>query len=562
MKGIFLLLAVMVWGGLMAVPARTQDSGTTPQQDCSDITADNLGLDNVEITTAELITGDPQFPSYCLLQGKVNERTGIDGKSYAIGFELRLPTAWNGRFLYQANGGNDGAVVPATGDSNATNGVSALDRGFAVLSTDAGHNGNDPANLMLGLLASNIFGLDPQARSDYGYAATEAMMPVANTIIEAYYGSDPAYSYMFGCSNGGRHGMVAASRYADYFDGILAGSPGFNLPRAAVQHAWDVQSFQIANPDLRESFSPADMSLVSEQVVAVCDALDGAEDGLVADVRQCQEVFDLSTLTCTGEKNATCLTADQVTALDRSMSGPTNSAGEQLYSDWPYDGGMGSGDWRFWKIESGIPPWGNYPLIVALGSGSLAVVFTTPPTDVSGDPESLVNYLSSFDFDEDAPKIFATDETFSESAMEFMTPLDVDDPMLAEFQAAGGKLLIYHGQSDAVFSANDIINWYEALAANNGGDASDFARLFMVPGMNHCSGGPTTDQFDALTALMNWVETDQAPDEIIASVNPANPELPSDWSTSRTRPLCPWPMIAKYVGDDIESATSFECTLP
>lgn len=562
MKRIFIVLALMVWGGLMAFPAISQDSGTTPQQDCAAIAADSLGLENVQIALAELVTSDTQFPSYCLIQGRVNERTGIDGKSYAIGFEMRLPTAWNGRFLYQANGGNDGAVVPATGDSNAANGLGALARGFAVLSTDAGHSGNDPANASLGLLAGNIFGLDPQARADYGYAATESMMPVATTIIEAYYGRDAAYSYMFGCSNGGRHGMVAASRYAEYFDGILAGSPGFNLPRAAVQHAWDVQSFQIANPDLRESFSTSDMSLVSEQVVAVCDALDGAEDGLVSDIRQCQEVFDLSTLTCTGDKNATCLMADQVTALDRSMSGPTNSAGEQLYSDWPYDGGMGSRDWRFWKLASGIPPWDNYPLIVAIGSGSLSIIFTTPPTELPGDLASLVNYLTEFDFDEDAPKIFATDETYSESAMEFMTPLDVDDPMLAEFQASGGKLLIYHGQSDAVFSANDIINWYETLASNNGGDASDFARLFMVPGMNHCSSGPSTDQFDALSALMNWVEAGQAPDQIIASVNPANAELPSGWSTSRTRPLCPWPMIAQYVGDDIESATSFQCTVP
>jgi feruloyl esterase len=562
MKRFYLLTALIVWLGLMAVPAATQDDSTAAQQACTAIAADSLGLDNLQFTLAALVTSDPQFPAYCLLQGSVNERTGIDGKPYAIGFEMRLPTAWNGRFLYQANGGNDGAVVPAIGDSNATNGISALARGFAVLSTDAGHNGNDPVNADLGLVAGNVFGLDPQARSDYGYATTGAMMPIANSIIATYYGTDPAYAYMFGCSNGGRHGMVAASRYPEYFDGILAGSPGFNLPRAAVQHAWDVQSFQIANPDIRQSFSTEDMALVSQRVVAVCDALDGASDGLVNDLRQCQDVFDPSELVCAATKDATCLSADQVTALDRSMSGPTNSAGEQLYSDWPYDGGMGAGDWRFWKIESRIPPWDSYPLIATLGAGSLSYIFTTPPTLTAGDPAALVNFLTEFDFDEDAPGIFATDETFSESAMEFMTPTDEDDPMLAEFQASGGKLLIYHGQSDAVFSANDTINWYEELAANNEGDASDFARLFMVPGMNHCSGGPATDRFDALSALMTWVEADQAPDQLIASVNPNNPELPPDWSRSRTRPLCPWPKIAKYVGDDIEAVTSFQCETP
>jgi feruloyl esterase len=247
------------------------------------------------------------------------------------------------------------------------------------------------------------------------------------------------------------------------------------------------------------------------------------------------------------------------------MSGPTNSAGEQLYSDWPYEGGMSSGNWRFWKLESGVPPWDNYPLIATLGGGSLSYIFTTPPTETPGDPASLVAYLTEFDFDEDAPGIYATDDTFTESAMDFMAPPDVDDPMLTELQESGGKLLIYHGQSDGVFSVNNTINWYEALSENHDGDASDFARLFTVPGMNHCSGGPTTDQFDALSALMTWVEAGEAPDQIVASVDPANPEIPEGWSPTRTRPLCPWPEIAVFTGDaesDIEAASSFSCELP
>jgi feruloyl esterase len=356
--------------------------------------------------------------------------------------------------------------------------------------------------------------------------------------------------------------MVAAARYGDQFDGILAGNPGFNLPKAAVQHAWDVQSFRIADPDMRKSFSREDMSLVASKVVEACDALDGAEDGLVADLRACQSTFKLSDLQCKSDKDATCLTADQVTALDRSMGGPKNSKGEQLYSDWSYDGGMGSGNWRFWKLESQVPPWDFYPLIATLGGGSLSYIFTTPPTTTPGTPADLVNFLTNFNFDTDASKIFATDTTFTESAMEFMTPPDVADPKLAEFKAAGGKLIVYHGASDGVFSVNDTINWYEKLAANHGGDASDFARLFVVPGMNHCSGGPATDQFDALTALMNWVENGQAPETIIATVNPANPELPAEWSKTRTRPLCVWPKIAKYKEGDIEKAESFECALP
>jgi feruloyl esterase len=534
-------------------------------QECSEAFTKTLSLKDGEISKVELVTDNSTYPAYCLVQGSVNERTGIDGKKYAIRFEMRLPLAWNGRFLYQMNGGNDGAVVPAEGDRNSLNAlgqVTALARGFAVLSTDSGHDGSDPANASAGLAAGNIFGLDPQARLDYGYATTGTMTPIAKNIIQLYYGTAPTYSYMLGCSNGGRHGIVAASRYAADYDGILAGSPGFNLPKAAVQHAWDVQSFQLANPDLRKAFSRDDMTLVASKVVEKCDALDGVKDGIVADLRQCQTTFKLSDLKCTGDKNATCLTANQVMALERSMGGPRNSAGEQLYSDWPFDSGLGSSDWRFWKLESGIPPWDNYPLIATLGGGSLSYIFTTPPTKTPGDPPSLVGFLSTFNFDSDAPKIFAEDSTYKESAMDFMTPPDVADPKLADWKAKGRKLIIYHGQSDAVFSANDLITWYEKLATNNGGDASGFARLFMVPGMNHCARGPSTDQFDALTALMTWVEAGRAPDQLLAAVNPANTELPSDWSKIRSRPLCPWPKIAKYQSGDIEKAESFKCELP
>ncbi|MEZ4607465.1 MAG: tannase/feruloyl esterase family alpha/beta hydrolase [Deinococcales bacterium] len=497
------------------------------------------------------------------MQGRVNERIGLDEKPYAISFEMRLPLAWNGRFLHQVNGGNDGSVVPATGGNlSPVGGFSPLLRGFAVLSSDSGHNGSDPVNADVGLVAGNVFGLDPQARLDYGYAANGTLAPIAVNIINSFYGSEPDYSYMYGCSNGGRHGMVAASRYADNYDGILVGNPGFNLPKAAVQHAWDVQSFQIANPDIREAYSPADMQLVGAKVVEACDALDGAEDGLVADIRECQSVFSLEALTCAGDKDDSCLTAEQVMGLERSMQGPVNSAGEALYSDWPYDGGMGAGNWRFWKLQSQIPPWDFYPLIATLGAGSLSYIFTTPPTETAGNPPSLIEFLTNFDFDQDAAKIFATDEVFEESPMSFMTPVDVDNPKLEGFKAAGSKMIIYHGQSDGVFSVNDTINWYEALNANYADGADDFVRLFTVPGMNHCVGGPATDQFDALSALMTWVEGDKAPDMLLAKVNPSNAELPESWSKGRSRPLCPWPQIAKYQEGDIENADSFQCELP
>lgn len=509
-------------------------------------------MKNVQITSSTIVT-DATYGSYCDVLGKVNERTGIDGKTYAISFELRLPESWNKRFMYQGNGGGDGSVVPATGGSNDVGGNNALKRGFAVISTDAGHNGADPANASFGLAQGSAFGLDPQARYDYGYGATGTMAPIAKDIIRYYYGEHPKYSYHIGCSNGGRHGMVAASRFPGYFDGILVGDPGFNLPKAAVQHAWDVQSFQIANADMRAAFSPADLTAVANAILAACDDLDGVVDGMVSDLSGCQKVFDLS---------ATALTDNQKTALARSMAGPKNSADKQLYSDWPYDPGIGYSGWAFWKLNSPIPPWDFYPLIVTMGGGSLSYIFTTPPTQTPGTTTDLVNFLSHFSFDVDAPKIYATNKTFKQSAMKFMTPTDVDNPRLHEFRRFGGKMLIYHGQADPVFSVNDTIDWYSKLQANHRGHADDFVRLFVIPGMNHCSGGCATDQFDALTALMNWVEKGKAPHQLTASVNAASPDLPADWSKTRTRPLCVWPEIPVYVGDNVDSADSFKCRLP
>jgi pimeloyl-ACP methyl ester carboxylesterase len=544
----------------MFVYLSSANAGHFKPHACEEITSQNLKMKNLQITSSAMVT-DVQYGSYCKVLGKVNERTGIDGKTYAISFELRLPVpeSWNKRFMYQGNGGNDGAVVPATGGSNDTGGNNALKRGFAVISTDAGHNGADPANAGYGLAAGNAFGLDPQARYDYGYAATGTMAPIAKDIIAYYYGKKPVYSYMIGCSNGGRHGMVAATRYPYYFDGILAGSPGFNLPKAAVQHAWDVQSFQIANADFRQAFSTDDMKLVGKAVSDVCDELDGVKDGMVADLKGCEKVFDLSILQCPGTKNSSCLTSEQITALERSMGGPRNSANKQLYSKWPFDPGIANRDWRLWKLASGVPPWDSYPLIAIMGGGSLSYIFTTPPTVTPGTPADLVDYLSYFNFDTDAPKIYARNRTFRQSAMDFMTPVDVDNPKMKDFRKAGGKLLIYHGQSDGVFSVNDTIRWYEKLQANYRGRADHFVRLFLVPGMGHCSGSCATDQFDALTALMNWVEKGKAPDQLLAQVNSANDELPVDWSKTRTRPLCVWPEIPVYINGDIDSANSFRC---
>lgn len=537
---------------------------------------------NVSITAAEsvpagiTVNGMAEaypMPAHCKLTGKVGERTGTDGKPYAISFELRMPNNWQGRFLLQANGGNEGAVVPAFGNVVAAGATTnALMQGFAVLSSNGGHASLPPQTpgadgKPVALVGGNLFGLDDQARRDYGYQSTAVMVPLARQIIATHYGEPVRKSYMMGCSNGGRHGMVAAARFPDLFDGIIAGNPGFNLPKAAVQHAWDIQAFSAVNPDIKEAFPPADMQLLANTVLDKCDMLDGAKDGMIGNLSACQKAFDVQTLQCKAEKNASCLSAPQVTALKKVFGGPRNSKGEQLYSDWPWDAGVGAsqigfGSWRAWKLEGPKVPTANLPIIGVMGAGSLAYIFSTPPKPVAGTPPALLESLRRFDFDRDAPAIFATAPGFSESSIQFMTPPNATD--LSAFKARGGKLVVYHGNSDPVFSVNDSINWYQGLDKNQSGRAKDFARLITIPGLNHCQGGPTTEQFDLLTATVNWVEKGQAPDTVIATARTGiNPDVPKDWvkdSKPRTRPLCSYPAQPRYRGTgDINDAASFVC---
>ena len=532
---------------------------------CTSVTTASLGIANATITGSRMEAAGNGLPSHCLVTGEANDRTGADGRHYAIRFELRLPVEWNGRFLHQVNGGNDGVVVPALGiraDGLASGGKPALSRGFAVLSSDSGHSAADPANKAMGLAAGAAFGLDPQARRDYGYAADMTLSPIAKAIVAAHYGRKPSYSYMFGCSNGGRHTMVAASRMPEAYDGYLVGNPGFDLPRAAIQHAWDVRHLATIDPDIRKSITPQDGRLISDRIIAACDALDGAKDGLTANLAACQKAFDFASLQCAPGANESCLSAAKVAALKAMFAGPHNSKGEALYSDWPADGGVGMGNWRFWKVESPIAAWGHQSAIATMGAASLALIFTTPPTPVEGTNDKLIESLLKFDLDRDAPRIYARDAIYTDSAMDFMAPPDVDDPRLAGFAGTRRKMILFHGQADPVFSVNDTIRWYRRLDANRDGKAAESVRLFTQPGITHCGGGVGLERFDALTALTDWVEKGIAPERITASVNPANKEIPPDWSPARTRPLCPWPTYARYKGGDIEQESSFECASP
>lgn len=538
---------------LAAVAPPAADAGRRTLA-CTELMA--APLPETRITLAQVNPPSPAVPEHCEIIGSISERIGVDGRPYAIRFHLRMPTDWNRRFYFQGGGGTDGNLGNALGGS-------ALASGYAVVSTDAGHdNGvnNDPA-----AGGTQAFGIDPQARIDYGYRALDVVTRTAKDIVRLHYGKKPKHSYLVGCSNGGRQGMVASQRFPDHFDGIVAGAPGFDLPKAGVAEAWNEQALApLATrvdvngaPYLPDTFSTGDLTLLANDILAVCDALDGLADSIVDNFPACR--YDPARLQCPGAKDATCLTAGQVTALKQIYGGPRNSAGDTLYATWPWDPGVANpnfgGSLRGWSI--GIPAAPGQPLVnnalnLTLGAGALAMVFVTPP-DVRPTSQ-LANYVFGFDFDVDAPRIFQTSGIYTESSMDFMTATSTD---LSAFKRKGRKLIIYNGNADGVFSTNDIVGWYEALDAAMGGKARKFARLFAVPGMGHCGGGPATSQFDAFGALVEWVEKGQAPDRIVATA-PAGTPWPG-----RTRPLCPYPEQARYTGaGDIDDAANFVCARP
>lgn len=514
-----------------------------------------IAFADTTITTATAVeagalksAGQP-IGAHCRVTGSMLRRLGpIDGRSYAIGFEMRLPLQWNGRFFYQANGGIDGSVVNALGPVGGGGPLSnALQMGFAVISSDAGHAGN----------MGPFFGLDPQARLDYGYQAVAKLTPMAKAAIKSAYGKAPDRSYFGGCSNGGRHTMVAAARYADEYDGFLVGNPGYRLPLAAIANIRGAQVYNglaAESGNLGTGFTQAERRLVSDAVLARCGALDGAIDGMVSDGVACQRTFDLArdVPSCVGERDGSCLSAAQKRAIAQLFSGALTAAGTRIYTSFPWDNGLHTGGWAAWKFNNSL----------VLDSGAVGLIWQVPPED----PATFAGpaFTLGGSVDDMLAKVQATNAVYTESGMSLMTPPHATD--LATLRDRGAKMLVYHGTADPIFSSDDTRIWYEQLTDANDGKAKRFARYFPVPGMNHCSGGPSADQFDMLSPLLDWVEKGQAPDSVTASVRGAgnaggsNPDLPSDWSATRTRPLCPYPEVAVYTGSgSLESASSFAC---
>lgn len=556
---------------------------------------------NTLIASAVMNAATSAIPEHCQVQGTVDgdrpgygptpgdARTASLNQLYAIRWMMRLPTNWNGRFYFAGGGGTNGNLGDAFGGA-------ALANGYAVVSQDAGHNNAVNVTVEAG---TATFGYDPRARIDFGYRSYDLVTQVGKQLIELYYGERPEFSYYVGCSEGGREALVMSQRFPHHFDGIVAGNPGMDLHKSSLAEAHAVKEFAAAAaaqgfftstppgniPWANKAFTDAQLVAVGNAILARCDDLDGLRDGSVDNFEACR--FDPAAL---GPGGSGELDAAQVTALSNVFAGPRNRSGKELYSGWYWDPGIagtaGFISWRNWKMgaynpTTPFPPFDPVTFNTAaaqsigLGGASVPFLFRTPPnkptaegvfvTGAASAPDALMPFILSYSFDTDAPLIFARTQTYTTSAAEFMFSSSID---YRKFRAQGKKLIVYTGGADPVFSAKYHVEWYKRLArANHGFERTQsFARLYYVPGMQHCGGGIATDRFDAFTAIVDWVEKGKAPDRIVASANANNPSL-DDLATpvppTRTRPLCPYPRYARYIGSgSVDDAVNFECALP
>ncbi|MGJ4945643.1 tannase/feruloyl esterase family alpha/beta hydrolase [Bradyrhizobium sp. HKCCYLS1011] len=594
MKRLILPSTIVTTGLLLSSAASASAlpaAGVAPRLACASIAG--LALPDTQILSATPKTG------YCNVIGIINKRTSAqdpDHFTYGIGFSLNLPNTWHGRFEMMGGGGSDGSLNT---DPKGAAGVE-LNQGWAIAADDGGHEDN-AANAVGGYQDDDAnagggqhFAVDEQARVDYGYNGIAKTATISKKIIAEYYGLEAVYSYIMGCSNGGRDAMVASQKSPWLFDGVVAQNPGFNLPQAAIAEAWNEQALaplatsQDVNgqPFIPDTFPSQDLAVASAAILSACDALDGLVDGLIDNYHACtkQKVFPaLAAFTCgTGTHGSTphggtCLTSGQVDALKKIYAGPTNSKGKRLYSDWFWDAGIwappsapGLG-WAAWNVVTAPVPGVNTAANLTLGAGALPMIFTTPPvvTPVNG-PNGQGAFVFHYNFDTDAPKIFTETKAYPESSMDFMAAVSTD---LHPFKSRGSKLIISSSVNDGIFSGASIARWYRNMDRRMDGRAEDFARLFMVPNMAHCGGGPATSDFavNELNAITAWVETGTAPDRIVAANHntaspfPAtgglfDPRIATNFPAGGTRPLCVYPKIAKYKGSGMTNdAANFAC---
>jgi feruloyl esterase len=454
-------------------------------------------MDAGNLTPAGSTNALQNLPAFCRVAVDLKPTPDSD-----IHIEVWLPTSqWNGKFIAVGSGGWGGSL--SYGEM-----ADALRRGYATSATDDGHTGPS---------ASFVVG-HPEKLIDFAYRAEHEMTVEAKTLIHAFYGSDPRYSFWNGCSGGGREGLLQASRYPDEFDGIIAGDPA-NIRRNAWALALAVQTFK--DPDAY--IPPAKYPMIHRAVLEACDAKDGLKDGLIEAPESCN--VDFKSLQCKAADGPDCLTAHQVQTAQTITSPVATKTGRILFPR------VEPGTELRWSRLAGGPQ----PADLFLDEFRY-VVYQDPNWD-----------WRSFDLERDSAKAHAIDKNVDEL-----------NPDLTAFKKHGGKLLLYHGWADQQVAPGSSVEFYQAVLDSSGGpeQTSNWIRLFMAPGMAHCSGGEGPDTFDKIGAMEQWVEQGKTPEQIIAAHKTAG-------KIDRTRPLCPYPQVAHYNGTgSIDEASNFSCRLP
>ena len=464
-----------------------------------------------------------QLPAFCRVQ--VEDKPSSDSD---IKIEVWLPaTGWNGKFRGQGNGGFAGEI------DYRSLGVAVM-QGYASAATDTGHSaaGTDAA-WALG---------HPEKIVDFAHRAIHEMTAAGKATTTAFYGNAPQRSYFSHCSNGGRQALMEAQRYPGDYDGIIAGAPANYWTHLLTGALWDAQSTTL---DPASYIPTSKIPAIAQAVIAKCDAQDGVADGVLNDPRKCH--FDPSSLLCKGSDSDSCLTQPQVTALKKLYDGAHDSHGKQLFPGFLPGGEQGGGGWPLWITGEGP----GKSLLFAFGYGFFA---------------DMVYEKPSWDY-----KATNLDEAAAAADKKFSNVLNATETNLKPFASRGGKLIIYHGWNDPAISALNSIDYYEAVVRQMGQkEADSFVRLYMVPGMQHCAGGPGPDVFgqfgfspvndpqhDMYTALEQWVEKGTAPTSVIASrLDGQGPAA----KVIETRPLCAYPQVAKYKGSgDTNDAANFVC---
>ena len=469
------------------------------------------------VSTAAIVVASADAPEYCRITGLIAPE---------IRFDLALPSVWNGRLYMFGNGGYAGEALDTPG--RVANLRRALAKGFAAVQTNTGH---DAASEPLGSFAAS-----PQKFVDYAYRAVHVTAVTAKRVLQTYYGTPPRRSYFDGCSTGGRQGLIEAQRFPEDFDGIVAGAPVLDFSGTMIAYA-AIQRALSAAP-----IPAAKLRLVASAVYAKCDASDGVKDGVIGDPRACGFAPSADLPKCSGDADGDdCFPPAQIRALEAVYRGVSRRSAD-FFPGWPVGAEIAGGGG---PAGAAAPASGWVPWFVVAQPGGTPIQKTFGETFFRfmafGAPRPSYDWLT-FDLDADLDKI--------ENAR---AVLDATSPDLARFKARGGRMVSYFGWADPALNPMMGVRYYERVMQQTGASTADFYRLFMVPGMFHCSGGIGTSTFDALTPLVEWVEKGTAPQTITAS-------RVVDGKVVRTRPLCPYPQVERYKGTgSIDEAASFTC---